>query len=245
MSGNDGRQEEMMRLLQRAVDYQRIQNLMSLRAYYHSAFRNDLELPLYAQRPDVCWGQNQGYWVGIDSIRRYYVDGNVRLLTDDLIKMSRRYPSVKADAGNLGCGNLAMHTLTTGIIEIAKDGQTAKGLWYSPGILVGAAVGGNEEFDAGWMWEKYAVDFIKEEDGEWKFWHLNVLTDWSSRPPPLAVSEGTGLSAEEIEGSGVCLPEPDIKRDLYEVWSRTRVPHLQPRPPEPYETFSQTFSYGP
>lgn len=69
-------------------------------------------------------------------------------------------------------GLMIEHTLTTGIIEIADDRQTAKGVWISPG---------HETFPMGdtmrphWSWGRYAVDFVRE-DGGWRIWHLHVLT---------------------------------------------------------------------
>jgi len=65
-------------------------------------------------------------------------------------------------------GVLRMHTMFTPVIEIAGDGQTAKGVWDSFGPEVG---GPNDE--GGWFQAKYGVDFVKE-NGVWKIWHLQV-----------------------------------------------------------------------
>jgi len=64
-------------------------------------------------------------------------------------------------------GNLALHELTTPVIEVAKDGKTAKGMWYTWGA--------NTFYDpvkgtiAIWQVIKYNHVFVKE-DGKWKFW---------------------------------------------------------------------------
>jgi len=65
-------------------------------------------------------------------------------------------------------GVLHMHTMFTPVIEIAGDGQTAKGVWDSFGPEV---QGPNDE--GGWFQAKYGVDFVKE-NGVWKIWHLQV-----------------------------------------------------------------------
>jgi hypothetical protein len=52
---------------------------------------------------------------------------------------------------------MIMHTLTTPIIEVAGDGKTAKGMWYSPGQVT--EVGQDGKPMAMWMWEKYGADF--------------------------------------------------------------------------------------
>ncbi len=63
-------------------------------------------------------------------------------------------------------GVLHMHTMFTPVIEIAGDGQTAKGVWDSFGPNI---QGGSDE--GSWLQGKYAVDFVKQDDG-WKIWHL-------------------------------------------------------------------------
>lgn len=69
-------------------------------------------------------------------------------------------------------GLLIEHAITTPVIEIAADGNTAKGVWISPGHKTCPIQG---EIYPNWSWGRYAVDFIKE-DGQWKIWHLHVLT---------------------------------------------------------------------
>ena len=58
-----------------------------------------------------------------------------------------------------------MHCMTTPIIEVAKDGETAKGLW----LMYGAETMKKEDgkVSAYWAAGQFAMDFIKE-DGEWK-----------------------------------------------------------------------------
>jgi hypothetical protein len=51
---------------------------------------------------------------------------------------------------------IAEHCLTSPVIQVAKDGKTAKAIWFSPGVE------GNQ-----WAYGKYAIDFVKE-DGQWK-----------------------------------------------------------------------------
>lgn len=60
-------------------------------------------------------------------------------------------------------GGMAEHHLTTPCIQVAGDGQTAKGLWFSPGHEI--TRGENGKPIANWCYGKFAADFIKE-DGE-------------------------------------------------------------------------------
>jgi hypothetical protein len=49
------------------------------------------------------------------------------------------------------------------VIEIAGDGQTARGVWESPAVVGGSA------------WQRYGVDFIRTNAG-WKIWHLRAAS---------------------------------------------------------------------
>lgn len=97
-----------------------------------------------------------------------------------------------------------------------------------------------------WMWEKYAVDLIKE-DRKWKFWHVLVVTDFGI---PLGKDfndvKGTGVTFSVEGGFPEQAPIPmDVPGKGYKEYSATTVPHLYTPPPVPYRTFSETFSYGP
>ena len=62
------------------------------------------------------------------------------------------------------------------MIEVAEDRQTAKAVWISPGYIA-APMGG--KLQGLWHWDRYAIDFAREEDG-WKIWHLWVGKDFST-----------------------------------------------------------------
>lgn len=68
-------------------------------------------------------------------------------------------------------GVFPLHAMTTPIIEVAKDGETAKGLW----LMLGAETGKGKDgkVNARWACGRFAMDFIKE-DGEWKIWKYNT-----------------------------------------------------------------------
>lgn len=66
-------------------------------------------------------------------------------------------------------GTMFIHTLATPVIEVAGDGQTAKGIWHSPGFET--QIGADGVPHGFWCWGSYSADFIKE-NGVWKIWHL-------------------------------------------------------------------------
>lgn len=88
-------------------------------------------------------------------------------------------------------GNLNLYTMSTPCIEVASDGKTAKGLWFSIGIETDAGDLGPEpvlspekrrlltsitptglKFKAEWVWQKIEMFFIRESVG-WRIWHLH------------------------------------------------------------------------
>ena len=100
-----------------------------------------------------------GYWQGIDKIMENYGSS----------EKGKYMPDRK--------GGFVWHTITTPVVEIAEDRETAKGIWYTPGIVGEYSEDGTN--NSQWMREKYAVEFVRET-GEWKIWHMKVYTDFST-----------------------------------------------------------------
>jgi hypothetical protein len=250
------------------------QNLMSLHSWYHSAFMNDQEVnDIWAQKAkDVVWAQNSGFWLGLDRVKESY-------------GAPMKDKSVTA-------GHFQMHTVTTGVVVVAQDRQTAKGIFYTPG-MVGSSDSGQ------WMWERYGVDFIRE-DGVWKIWHLHVYSDFAAQMgkdmgaggpgggaaggapgaaqggqvkaehfgpesmtkagapggqgapgggAPGGGGEGTCPNGGRMAAPGLCLSAEALTPSYsakvgYKELSKDTIPLLVPRPPVPYKTFSETFSYA-
>ena len=56
-------------------------------------------------------------------------------------------------------------------------------------------------------------------------------------------TDETGDAPMGVGQVSVELPRPDIDKETYKVYRMTQVPQDIPRMPEPYYTFSETFSY--
>jgi len=235
--------------VQKALDVQEVQNVMSRHAYFHEVGYHLQELKELWVSPDgefgptASFGQNNGYWVGIERIKRTYGELNEQNRKKNLEAVCKRYPEVKNIKENEGIGSLIMHTLTTPIIEIAGDGKTAKGMWYSPGEITEVAPDGGTI--TMWMWEKYGADFAKE-DGKWKLWHIHMYTDFAIPPGQNWADPNANRNPFAVGDTVERPPEMnfDIVVETYKQWGPTTVPQMVPMP-EPYETFSKTFSYGP
>jgi SnoaL-like domain/EF hand len=232
----------------KAAEALEIQNLMSRRMFYHSVGRNELELALWSKTQPIRWAQNQGCWLGMDSLKVYYDDVNRQMQAAELTRLSQANPAIKNVPENRFIGNTILHTLTTPIIEIAGDGQSAKGVWYTPGAIL-APGEGKGAGEAMWIWERYGVDLIKEE-GRWALLHVQVNTDFAGPIGQPLSKQGFDAAAMGSEGGAqssapaVKVPGPDVAVRIYEEFGPTRLPRLEPRLPEPYRTLSETFQYA-
>ena len=237
--------------LRRANDVIEIQNVMSLHEYYHASYQHQEELDaIWSQKTeDVSFEEAlfQARFVGMDAIKTYYVD----FMRNTLFKSARDisislFPQLKDEPeGELPFGMSFMHTLTTPVIEVAEDGQTAKGAWISPGHITMPSF---EKLQAYWHWDRYGVDFLKE-DGKWKIWHFFVGREFTS-PYEKSWVDST-LDNEEAYAVALAIfkewpgfKEPHAAQlNEFESYSPFKITQLSPRLPEPYRTFSETFSY--
>lgn len=163
------------------------------------------------------------------------------------------------DTGACHPGLLEIHQITTPVLEVAEDDQTAKGLWMSTGAILmlhdeGAEEGRSFTWDSG----KYAVDFIKTGKG-WRIWHLHVCDMWRAdfdRDPvanAAPLDRGTtqamidewnarAAAGETVMPHGMPVI-PDGPTTFHYAYASDSVAPREPRPPVPYRTFSETFSY--
>lgn len=232
-------------LVQRWEDQRAIKNLMGKLANMTLLNREgEIFERFWAKAEDVCLGFNDGYYVGAAAVSGYYqaaVDRN--LLVAKLLQA--RFPEQlggQSDEEIYGIGPFKAKPLYNPVIEVAGDGQTAKGLWSCQGAHNEVGTAGPV---ANWTWGYYAVDFRREEDG-WRIWHLLYVNDvdcicgqsWGK--PEAAYPELPEFAAlGEFE-----YPEYTVKTTVRELYRPDRPITLVPEIPVPYTTFAETFSYG-
>ncbi|MDQ4419289.1 nuclear transport factor 2 family protein [Sphingobium sp. DEHP117] len=155
--------------LQRSEDRASVENLFSRYMYLHNAFRDTEIIPLWAKK-------------GTPGVRSQYSNLGVYTDWDKIISYHQGRPAP--------AGKLIFHYVTTPLIEIAGDGQTAKGLWIVNGLESGLVDPELAKSMPAWMFEKemvngkkvwmhnvylkYGVDFIRQ-DGAWKIWHFHCF----------------------------------------------------------------------
>jgi len=134
--------ESLAARLQKAEDLLEIQQLQSQYAYW--LFTQQYELIAkhsFAQRVDGIGIEfsDSGVYKGIEGVRRIF----------KAFAATRSIP-----------GFFTLHMTVNPYIVIAKDGQSAKSVWLSPGAAASSA-------GARWIWGPYYVDYLREDD-HWK-----------------------------------------------------------------------------
>lgn len=232
-------------LVTRWEDRREIKNIMSKHAVSFLIKKEDEILDtLWSSRDDICLGVNEGWYDGRDAVKSYYdsfVQRNIAV-RDVLMELFPEKVAGKTPEELYGIGVFDLLSVTNGVVEIADDGETAKGMWFVFGKPIKIDERGPVSH---WIFGTYCADFVKEGDA-WKLWHLTYLrdidnptgADWSIQENPYPeLPEFAKLKDVKIAAPN----KPMVLRELY---SKDRPFTKLPPIPEPYETFADTFSYG-
>lgn len=222
-----------------------IKNLMGrMSADYVLKKEGEMFGKYWSSRADVSLGVNEGWYVGAEAVSGYY-----RTLAEQIMAQSKLIQSIfpkelgeKTDEELRGVGTMDYKPIDTPVVEIAADGQTAKGIWCIRGSHTKITTAGPVAY---WEWGWFAADFIME-DGEFKIWHLQYLQE-VLRPNghPWYGSENVYPNLPEFAPAAEFrFPEPSHPEMLRPRYTADRPFTRTPRVPEPYDTFDETFSYG-
>ena len=199
--------EALLARVQRLEDTLEIQKLQS--KYVHYLFKQRFERIV-----DECFAKNvadvsvefsdSGVYRGLDSVRALY----------KAFEATRQIP-----------GFFIMHTAVNPVIEISKDGLSARSHWLSPGAS-------GSDTSASWIWGPYYVDYVKE-DGQWRISHSNLAalfrnryeTSWAQAPDHGSVRGPLAVKPDEPSTLYKPYNEAKRQRDLFAA---------HPGLPEPY-----------
>jgi len=222
--------------VQRALDYQEIQNIMAAHSYYYEAQQQWAELDaIWSKRDDIAYGMQH---IGRKAVIGYYGKTNELSRQEKLKIMSGLFPDIKNTAENEGIGDMVLHLLTTPYIVIAGDGRTAKGLWYGPSIC--SEIGRDGEPVVVSIWEKCETDFIKE-DGQWKIWHFRQWPEFAGQIDKSFVDGFKGFPGRTAF-PGPQPGKPEGAATGPAMYSARRVPKLEPKLPHAYDSWDDSLS---
>ena len=215
-------------LASRIANIRSVENVMSKYAFLTYYKRYDEAMKKFWCSPDQepTYTTNDKKFVGYTAVRQELVEKGEEATRADNAAMRALFPEElggKTDSEMWGAGSAMVHTITTPVIELAEDEKTCKAMFYSLGSCT--EIDHEKGPKANWVWEKYAVDFIKETDG-WKIWHLVTMTDFKT---PV----GSNWAQVNLAPTG----------SYYAAYTPMQVPQEGVPVPAPYKTFSETFSY--
>ncbi len=256
--------------VERTLAYEECQNLAGKHEFYHSAKEHRAELEniwVYDKefQETASWTNNVQYMEGWDNLWGFYVtdsEGGAEVMLKKA--MSNDEKGIITDSEDwYYTGMFAYHMLMTPVIEVARDCETAVGIWQSWGTSGSPEDGG---FNVEWQCEDYSMVFAKQSNGDWRIWHLRTFVHFYS---PLEdkwyenntqLGGGGGASGDMPAGVGAAsgdMTPPDmadmppmgnwaVNGDYYEAYSLYCVP-VQLTIPEPYDTWDDikdSFAWG-
>lgn len=200
---------------------------------------------LWAHREDVCLGVNDGWYSGAEAIRSYYASISTATAKKGKVLQSI-FPKElgdKTDEELYGVGPLDIKSLNNYIIEIAGDRQTAKLFCVCVGMVTDVDTRGPI---SNWVYSYWCMDLVNENNS-WKLWHFKELTEifepqgtkWASSQPKNFPELDEFASLADITYA-----KPNVPCQLHEKYHGMRPFTPAPPLPRPYETFSETFTYG-
>ncbi len=198
----------------------------------------------WSRREDVCLGLNNGYYKGAAAVKGYYdaLGEEIKLSSKLIADMFPDALAGKTEDELYGVGMITYLPFESQVIEIADDGQTAKGLWNVRGSTCHLTAAGPV---ANWIFGWAAVDFVLEDE-EWKILNFQLLFN-VDHPCGVGFTEPEKVFAPVPQLAAMAdfhMPEPNVKETVFETFYPDRPRARSPRIPEPYATFAETFSYG-
>ena len=229
-------------MIQMVTDIEEVRDLMSLRSYYQAADLRQKELdelwvsePMHAAK--ASYGSNYGYYYGKSEVKRWYVDEFTQKRKAQLKVYCEKH-GIPEDESLMGAGSMYMCPMSTSIVRIADDGQSAKGIWYSIGQQTDLQPDGTAR--GLWMYCKICADFVKE-DGKFKIYHI-VCTNDQNYYCGTRYDADTYI-ADEDDPMKMEFGTPTIPMNVHDNtynWADNYPPM-----PEPYDTLTLENSYGP
>lgn len=225
-----------------------VENLKARHAYFHGRADASGEWSqIWSRSREASWAHVFGRIRGFDQIWYGSVTCYDRMAMENWMQVVEHYPEVGGkDPRPLM--EASIHTLVTDIIEVAKDGKSARGSFITPGVIHSVLTAEKKKY-CNILWERYGSDFVLE-NGRWVYLHEQVcpdiltkmdannwamedykrLTDPLSAPPPPPT-----LGTPPVSDPG----------PLHLPYSILLKPQDTVPWPNPYETLDDNNSYTP
>lgn len=156
---------------------QQVENLKAIHAYTHARNWPVEEWDnIWDLGEDSSWAHGFGRWRGgykiyLNSVTEWDIP-----TFQNYMKLYKLYPDVMGmDPRPLNFS--PVHNLSSDVIEVADDGKSARGAFLTPGNIY-EYLKPQQRRRAIFMWERYGADFVRDENGHWKYLHEQVCPDF-------------------------------------------------------------------
>ena len=240
--------DEIMRRIQRIEARFEIENLINRMWYYQESGEFEKKWDVFANRDDVSLEIGaRGVYVGHDICVEEAIRHECFFQNGHDAALRAEHPEIEGMPPRTGMLEAGVNA--TPVIEVAGDGQTAKGVWMT--LMSGAKARINQYGTPKpfWVLWKTTADFVLE-DGRWRVWHMaqnpyyiaDYLTDWVDSC--MKMPEPANVPGKELRGiiPGASAPQA-YTTAAYKPYRFSTTPGTYPDIPEPYEHFEDTFSY--
>jgi hypothetical protein len=175
--------EEKVRTLQALQDTEEIKKLQRAYGYYLEHWMSDEVIDCFADSPDCVLSLYEGTWLGKEGIRKYF-GRNSEVSPEFLHQVMQLSP----------------------IVDVAPNGKTAKGRWYSWGCT---AIPMGNGIRQSYMGGIYECEYIKQ-DGKWKILKLAYNLSMSFPPDKGWVRKKRLAETDRSQQGEYAGPKPDI-----------------------------------
>lgn len=175
--------EAQLKEMQLLKDAEEIKKLQRAYGFYLEHWMAEEVIDCFSDSPDVVLSLYEGTWLGKEGVRRYF-DRGWEVTPEFLHQVMQVSP----------------------IVDVAPDGLTARGRWYSWGAC---AMPSGEAMRQYFMGGIYETEYIKE-DGKWKILKLSYSLNIAAPPgdgwvAPERLAKTAPGQRRSYDG-----PEPDI-----------------------------------
>ena len=225
-----------------------VENQQSKHAIMHAAGLTEEELDtMWAQkRDDFFWSHNFGGMNCRADVYKGWAGGLAQNAHYYYRRLLQVYPEVEGKEPRtlMEC---AVHMLGSSIIEVADDGMSARGSWYTPGVIF-STLNPDQKKEGIWIWERYGNDFVKEDD-EWYILSQHVCNDYGGA---MDKDNWAQVAYERMTQPPMPRPQPEPADDgslpgapwapmrlFYASYSPVQTPQNACPWPSPYKTFDR------
>lgn len=224
------RAEKALFEAEKAGAYQGIMNCVAAHLYSYRAQAQQNEIDVYwsNRHDEISYWNNDGY----DAIKDFFVVTNGENMRKRKLELIHKFhPEVEVCKENEGMGDMVAKGASTPYIIIAEDGQSAKGLWMTPGNCT--EVGLDCRPKIAHMQEKLGIIAVKDDDGQWRILKLRTYVEFVTQlPPELLEHESTPRTFDMAKNSPGGKPMPSA----YSIFTKA---DYYPPMPVAYDTWSE------